>query len=701
MTYTLIIAEKTDAAARIAEALDEKGKPIRHVKNGVPYYLGSRNGKEFVACSSIGHLYTVAAEDGGRFHYPVFAFNWVPKFTVERNSKHQRAWIEIIQDLGKEADDFINACDYDVEGSLIGFSILKYALGDVTKKSKRMKYSTLTKGELAHSYDNTLTTLDFSLIEAGKTRHEVDWLYGINLSRAMMKAAYAASNRYTALSIGRIQGPTLNALAEREREIKDFVPTPYWVLKCAVDIDGKPFSVRYEKEKMDTRDEAKRIVNACSGKEGLVTLVEAKRYSENPPPPFDVGDLQTEAYRLFGYFPSRTVALAERLYLEALISYPRTGSQKLPPSIGYRNILRGLGGLAEYSDLANEILSGRLVPNEGKKADPAHPAIYPTGSPSRRRLSAEEHRLYDLIVKRFLAVFSTPSHKERTKARISCERFMFSLEGVKILEEGWMRFYTPYASAIEIPMPALTKGQRVIFHDLSAHKKFVQPPSRYNPSSLLKLMEEQNIGTKATRSDIIETLVERGYIRDERIIMTELGLDVVDTFEETCQDILSVDLTRKLEKDMELIEEGKKTREEVLIEAVSFLRKTLATIRTDEMRIGARLVEAKRRAWLDKVAFSSCPSCRTGKLLMIRSRSTGKVFIGCSNYESGTCTFSAPLPQRGIIRPSHRLCQTCGYPIVIVRRNKSKPWSLCINIHCPSKEKWGKDNNVQSMPKGR
>ncbi|HJX23184.1 MAG TPA: DNA topoisomerase I [Candidatus Bathyarchaeia archaeon] len=690
MTYTLIIAEKPDAAARIAEALNDKGRPAKHARNGVPYYIGSRKGKEFVACSSIGHLYTVAAEDAGRFHYPVFSFNWVPKFTVERNSKYQRAWIEIIQDLGKEADDFINACDYDVEGSLIGFSILKYALGDVTRKSKRMKYSTLTKDELAHSYDNPLPTLDFSLIEAGKTRHEVDWLYGINLSRAMMKAAYTASDKYSALSIGRIQGPTLKALAEREREINNFVPIPYWSLKCAVEIDGKTFSVRYDKEKIDTRDEAQRIVNACNGKEGLVDLVEAKKYYEKPPPPFDVGGLQAEAYRLFGYFPSRTVALAERLYLEALISYPRTGSQKLPPSIGYRNILMGLGGLVEYSDLANEILSGRLIPNEGTKTDPAHPAIYPTGNPSRRRLSTEEHRLYDLIVKRFLAVFSTPSHKERTRARISCGEFIFSMEGFRILEEGWMRSYMPYTSAKEVPMPALTEGQRIIFLDLSAHKKFVQPPSRYNPSSLLKLMEEQNIGTKATRADIIETLMERGYIRDERITMTELGFGVVDTFEEMCQDILSVDLTRKLEKDMELIEEEKKTREEVLIEAVSFLRRTLATIRTDERRIGARLTEAKRRAWLDKVAVSSCPSCRTGKLLMIRSRSTGKVFIGCSNYQSGTCSFSAPLPQHGIIRPSHRLCHTCGYPTVIVRRKKSKPWSLCINIHCPSKEKWGK-----------
>jgi DNA topoisomerase-1 len=469
------------------------------------------------------------------------------------------------------------------------------------------------------------------------------------------------------------------------------VPTPYWALKCAVEIDGKPFPVRYENERIDTRDEAQRIVNACNGKEGLVDLVEAKRYSENPPPPFNIGDLQTEAYRLFGYFPSRTMALAERLYLEALISYPRTGSQKLPPSIGYRNILRGLGGIAEYSVLANEILSGRLIPNEGTKTDTAHPAIYPTGNPSRRRLSIEERRLYDLIVKRFLAVFSTPSRKELTRARISCGGFTFSMEGIRILEDGWIRFYMPYTSAKEIPMPALTKGQKVIFHDLSAHKKLVQPPSRYNPSSLLKLMEELNIGTKATRADIVETLMERGYIRNERITVTDLGFDVIDTFEEMCPDILSVDLTRKLEKDMELIEEEKKTREEVLVEAVSFLRRTLATIRTNERRIGASLNEAKRRAWLDKVAVSSCPSCRTGKLLMIRSRSTGKIFIGCSNYQSGTCTFSAPLPQHGIIQPSHRLCDICGYPIVIVRRNKGKPWNLCINTHCPSKEKWGKE----------
>jgi DNA topoisomerase-1 len=192
--------------------------------------------------------------------------------------------------------------------------------GSKEENAKRMKYSTLTKEELQESYAHLLPHLDFALVEAGLTRHEVDWLYGINLSRAMMKAAYAVNNRYTTLSIGRIQGPTLKFLAEREKEINNFVPTPYWSLKCTVKINGKLFSVRYEKEKIDTGDEARRIVKACVGKDGSVDLVERKRYYEKPPPPFDVGGLQTEAYRLFGYFPSRTVALAERLYLEALIS---------------------------------------------------------------------------------------------------------------------------------------------------------------------------------------------------------------------------------------------------------------------------------------------------------------------------------------------------------------------------------------------
>ena len=224
--YTLIITEKPDAANRIASALDAAGKAKKKVDNGVPYYLAKRN-ENIIVVPALGHLYTVAGEKRERGQYPVFNFRWVPLYLAERGAGKTRTWLETIAKLANEADAFVDACDYDIEGSIIGYCILKYACGNKEQAAKRMKYSTLTKEEVEKSYAEALPHLDFPLIEAGLTRHEVDWLYGINLSRALTTAAKNWSGQYATLSTGRVQGPTLKFLAAREKSIKCFVPTPY------------------------------------------------------------------------------------------------------------------------------------------------------------------------------------------------------------------------------------------------------------------------------------------------------------------------------------------------------------------------------------------------------------------------------------------------------------------------------------------
>jgi DNA topoisomerase-1 len=190
--YTLIITEKPDAAARIASALDAAGKAKKIVDSGVPYYVAKR-GEDIVVVPALGHLYTVTSEKKGWDAYPVFDYKWVPLYLAERGAKRTRVWLETIAKLAKNADVFVDACDFDVEGSIIGYSILKYACGGKEKSAKRMKYSTLTAEEIEKSYVEALPNLDFRLIEAGLARHEVDWIYGVNLSRALTVAAKNAS----------------------------------------------------------------------------------------------------------------------------------------------------------------------------------------------------------------------------------------------------------------------------------------------------------------------------------------------------------------------------------------------------------------------------------------------------------------------------------------------------------------------------
>jgi DNA topoisomerase I len=401
--YTLVITEKPDAANRIATALDADGKPKKMLSNGVPYYQAYRDG-DIVVLPALGHLYTIISKQKGR-SYPVFDYQWVPRYLAERKASRIRVWLKVISQLAMDAEGFVDACDFDIEGSIIGYTILKYACCGKEKSAKRMKYSTLTQEELQESYSHLQPTLDFSLVEAGLTRHEVDWLYGINLSRALTQAAKNCSGQYATLSTGRVQGPTLRFLEVREKTINSFVPTPYWSIKAKISINGTEFEVEYEKT-LENKAQATALKDACKTKEGKIETVDVKEFLQSPPVPFDLGALQSEAYRIFKYTPMRTSNIAQHLYISALISYPRTSSQKLPPSIGYKNILKKLGKTAAYAKFAAELLAKpTLKPNEGKKFDSAHPAIYPTGNLPEKPLDAAERNIFDLVVKRFLAVF--------------------------------------------------------------------------------------------------------------------------------------------------------------------------------------------------------------------------------------------------------------------------------------------------------
>jgi len=695
--YTLIVTEKPDAAQRIALALDVKGKAKKMEDNGVPYYVAKRD-KEIVVVPALGHLYTVAEERRGRNYYPVFGFKWVPRYVAERGVKQIRTWLETISKLANEADLFIDACDYDIEGSIIGYCILKYACGDKESIAKRMKYSTLTKEELEESYTKPLPKLDFALIEAGRARHEVDWLYGVNLSRALTIAARDWSGKYATLSTGRVQGPTLKFLAAREKSIRSYVPTPYWEIKAEVEVEGKTFEAEYEKETIETKKETEAILNACKGKNGIVEKIDVKQFQQSPPLPFDLGALQSEAYGLFGYTPRRTSNIAQRLYLDALISYPRTSSQKLPPAIGYETILKNLNKLPQYSKLTAELLAKpELKPKEGKKEDPAHPAIYPTGKLPERELDDSERNIWDLVVRRFMAVFDEPAIRQSMRINININEHHFYLRGRQTLKEGWLRFYGPYVRSEEVLLPPIKEKQTIKIKKVIAEDKFTKPPPRYNPGSLLKKMEEAEIGTKATRADIIQTLYDRRYVRDERIVVTDLGFDVLEVLEKYCPTVVSIKLTKELEERMNKIQMNEEKRENVLVNAVEILKPVVEELKTKEKIIGEQLSNAIKKSRIEERTIGTCPICHTGKLMILYSRKTGKRFIGCTNYFKGLCKTSFPLPQRGTVKPLGRNCRGCGWPTVQVRIKGRRPWTLCFNPQCPLIEERKKRVEMRNM----
>jgi DNA topoisomerase-1 len=682
--YTLIITEKPDAAQRMASALDVGQKARRMEDNGVPYYVAMRD-KEIVIVPALGHLYTVSAEAKGRSSYPVFNFKWLPRFQAEKGAEHIRTWLQVISKLSENADSFIDACDYDVEGSIIGYCILKYACNDKDRVSRRMKYSTLTKEELEKSYAESLPHLDFGLIEAGKARHEVDWLYGINLSRALTLAAQKWSGKYNTLSTGRVQGPLLTFLVSREKSIRSFVPTPHWQIRARVEIDGQTYVAEFVK-RVETKIAAEAVSKACKGK-GRIEKVEVTQFHQTVPIPFDLGALQVEAYSLFRYDPKKTLSTAQRLYLGALISYPRTSSQKLPPAINYRSILRNLSSVPEYRILATDLLDKSVLkPHEGDREDSAHPAIYPTGNLPERILEKPERNIWDLVVRRFMAVFGEPVLGQSVKANIKVGGCHFYIGRKQTLEPGWHRFYEPYFKSEETSLPLVKKGQQVDFKQVMVEMRFTEPPPRYNPSSLLQKMEEVGIGTKATRADTIQTLYERKYIRNERMTVTDLGFEVLEILKNYCKKVVSVEMTKDLEDRINRICQNGEKREDVLDGAVETLGPMIKELKQKEVEIGEQLSNAVEKTRLEENIIGGCPVCKTGKLLTIYSKKSGKRFVGCTNYFKGLCRASFALPQKGTIKVHSKNCSGCGWPTVQVRTRGRRTWVLCFNPDCTFKE---------------
>ncbi|NJE42483.1 DNA topoisomerase I [Thermococcus sp. GR6] len=707
---TLIIAEKPNVARKIAYALAE-GRPVRKTIGKVPYYEFTRDGKRIIVAPAVGHLFSLAPKTK-TYGYPVFDIEWVPVYVAEKGKSYAKDYIKALATLAKRADEFVVACDYDTEGEVIGYTALKYACGVDPSKAKRMKFSALTKKDLLKAWYNLESTINFGMADAGIARHVLDWYWGVNLSRALTSAIKRASGKWMVLSTGRVQGPTLKFLVDREKEIQNFKPTPYWVIKMVLEKNGQQYTAVYEKERILDENEAKRIVEEAKKGPAFVEKVDVKQQNRHPPVPFDLGTLQREAYSAFGYSPKKTLELAQKLYERGLASYPRTSSQKLPKNLNFRSILQNLAKLPEYKPFAHELLGKeRLKPVEGKKDDPAHPAIYPTGElPKPGELTKDEANLYDLIVRRFLALFMEPAVREIMKVIINSNGHRFILSGARTIKEGWLKVYGKYVKFDEAILPAFKEGEPVKVLQIKREKKKTKPPARYSPAAVIKRMEDLGIGTKATRAQILETLYSRGYIEGKKKIkVTPLGMRVVEALERNVPDIVSVELTRAFEEKMEEIMAGKADKDRVIEESKEQLIKILQQFKEKELDIGKALMEttgtgvttskenAKRAGTVKELSeteekevkktiekgektplvVGKCPKCG-GDLVVRYNRKTGKRFVGCSNWPK--CNVTYPLLQRGRIIPTNKTCCD-GAPVVKIRE-KGREYEICLDMNC-------------------
>ncbi len=319
--HEVIICEKPKASEKISTALP--GNVTKKNYRRIPYYEVENDGKKTTVLAAVGHLYSLAPKNRKK---KKFDLEWVPLYQKDKSKRYTKNYVDAIKKLSKDADRFIHACDYDIEGTLIGYNALKYACGpDSLENTVRMKFSTLTDEDIMEAYHNPIS-LDLNQVDSGIARHVLDFLFGVNISKYLTDAVMKSTKKYIQLSAGRVQTPTLAILVDREKEISKFVTEPYWIIRAYLEGD---IIADHRNGKIFNRTDADEILADCQGKDARVVKVKLRESKKIPPFPFDLGSLQSEAYSLFGFSPKRTQQLAQNLYAEGYTSYPRTSSQKI------------------------------------------------------------------------------------------------------------------------------------------------------------------------------------------------------------------------------------------------------------------------------------------------------------------------------------------------------------------------------------
>ena len=734
----LIITEKNDAARRIAELLSD-AKPASDKVYETSVYRFKRKGVDCVTIGLRGHVLgldfvptlsyskrrgwfgvdsegvIIPADVPATLPKPPFkkskpfsedsvdisswkiaglpylVFAPVKKFPVEKGI------IRSVKNLAGKAESVIIATDFDREGELIGsdaLAIVREANENIS--ASRARYSSFTRQEIEHAFDN-LVRLDTNLALAGEARQWIDLIWGAVLTRYLTMVKQAGFGNVK--PSGRVQTPTLALVVAKERERQAFVPEDYWVIKAIFDADlnakaaaasfaakakttetvsPTAFEATHITERFSDEATAQNVMKALENAEtGIVTSIEVKKRTVDPPTPFNTTALQAAAASE-GLNPARTMRIAESLYMAGYISYPRVDNTVYPATLNLRKAAETLKALPAYAPFVDELLkTAKITATRGKTETTDHPPIYPTAAVSSDKLSAEEWKLYNLIARRFLATLSVAAVVEGTRVVLDVAGEDFVARGDVLLRPGFRAIY-PYGLKKDDELPHLKEGQTVLFCGATYQWKQTEPPSRYSQGRLIQEMEKAGLGTKSTRHAIIERLIEVRYIQNDPVEPTQLGIAVIDALGAFAPHITTPDMTAELEDEMSAIAAGENSREKV----VKHSRLLLAEIMDELIPRKNEVGEALGDALAADARVGACPTC--GKDLLLKSSAkTRSNFIGCSGWPECDVTF--PVPQ-GKIEALDVPCAVCGKPLVKVIQFRQKPLSRCVDPACPSNQ---------------
>ena len=662
----LIITEKANAARRISTILSD-GKSQSSTSGGVTVISFTRDGDDYSVISLRGHIieldYPKEYNDWGAIK-PVDLV-YAPQVKTVR----VKSILNTIRELASKSDEIIIATDYDREGELIGMETVKAIDADLSMV-KRAKFSALTKGEVEAAFNN-LADPDEKLADAAEARQIVDLSWGAVLTRLISLSSGQVGNNF--MSVGRVQSPTLKLLVDRHEEIENFVPVPYWNLVGKFGMLA--FKGDHENNPFWKKEEAEAVLSKVKGsKEGKVVTYESELKDEYRPAPFDTTMMQVEANKI-GIPPTTAMKLAEDLYTGGYISYPRTENTEYPKSLNLRSVLEKLRE-SDFKAEVNEVLSQeKIYPSKGKRSTTDHPPIYPTAAATSDKMKGDKWKLYELIVRRFLATVAPNAKSEVTKCVIEVEGENFVANGYVLKEQGWKKYYKKYLPINDSRLPVLNEGDSIDIRSIGIVEAETKPPYRYNQGSLIQEMDRLQLGTKSTRHDIIGKLFSRNYVQGNYMIPTPSGIALTKSLEKHGGGITEPDMTAKLELDMLSISEGKRTLDSVVKESQDMLHEVSVKITDSSQDIGNEI----RDALHSQQHIGVCPSC--GNNMSVKRSKNGN-FIGCDGYPE--CKRAYPLPRGALVQTVDTKCPVCGLPQLKIIRRGNPPVVQCIDPKCTS-----------------
>ena len=671
MAKILVLAEKPSVGRDIARVLGCKNE-----KNG---YI---EGNKYIVTWALGHLVTLADPETYDKKYKSWDMSDLPilpkdlKTVVIKKSAKQLNTVKA-QLNRNDVSEVVIATDAGREGELVARWIIEKA--HIKKPIKRLWISSSTDKAIKEGFTKLKDAKEYNnLYYSAIARAEADWIVGINATRALT-TKYNAS-----LSCGRVQTPTLAMILKREDEIRNFKPKDYYTLDILTEKGGNYLKLSWHDKNNSTstfnKEKIENIKKKVLNKDLKIVDVKKSNKKKYAPSLYDLTELQRDANKMFGYSAKETLSIMQKLYEHhKVLTYPRTDSRYLTDDIvdTLKDRIKAVN-TSEYSKVCMKLLKTKIKPNKSfvdnsKVTD--HHAIIPTEERVfLGDLSDKERKIYDLVVKRFLSVLCPPFEYEQTTIKGSCEGETFTAKGNKIIKLGWRENYTvddneTYDGIIDINVDEVLKVESV-----KIENKKTNPPSYLNEATLLTEMEKHNLGTVATRADIIEKLFNSFFVemKNKEIHITSKGRQLLDL---APKDLKSPELTAKWEKTLNDISKGKSKKNEFLNEMKNYSKTIVKEIKNSENKFKH-----------DNLTRNKCPEC--GKFMLEVNGKRGKMLV-CEDRECNT--------RKLISQTTNARCPNCHKRLELKGQGEGKIFTCS----CGHREKLSSFNKRKAEEKGK